>query len=283
MSGQYGIKRISICLTLFFCCLFSVKPVKSQSAVSERYLHPFGALTLTGGVGIAYYMGDLRDGISNHPGLGPSVSVGALYRLTEHFSARGEIRFYQVAADQKYSKKFNNNLSFRTRNPDLNVGIQADVFAYNRHKKVNPYFLAGVGVTYMTPKAEIDGNWESLAPLQTEGIKYNRLPLVFMAGIGVSSKIAERWSIGMELCNNFVNSDYLDDVSDVYPDFSTLSSDLARRLSDRSSEVGLPPQQPGWHRGRPNRKDMYMFLQVRVNYLIGTRKEAHERKNVRCP
>jgi len=263
-----------------FCHLSSGQ---DRGKYQGRYMPPLGVFSLTGGVGVAYYMGELRDGVSKHLGLGPSVSVGALYRLTEHFSARGEVRFYGVSADQKYSKNNQQNLSFRTRNPDLNVGIQADLFAYNRHAKFNPYLLGGVGVTYLTPKAQLDGEWISLAPLQTEGVKYNRLPLVFMLGAGFSTQIAERWSLGMELVNNFANSDYMDDVSTVYPDYSTLPSDLARRLSDRSSEIGGIPQQPGWHRGRPDRKDMYLFLQLRVNYLIGTKKEAHERKSVRCP
>lgn len=276
-------KRIVASLILLFLSLYNVEPVKSQSTVSERYLHPFGVFSLTGGVGIAYYQGDLRTSINKHLGLGPSVSVGALYRLSEHFSARGEIRFYQVSADQKYDKNYVQNLSFKTSNPDINLGIQADLFAYNRHAKTNPYFLAGVGVTYMTPTAVLDGKRGSLAPLQTEGVKYSRLPLVFMAGIGVSTRVSDRWSIGLELCNNFVNSDYLDDVSGVYPDPATLSSDLARRLSDRSPEIGQAPREPGWHRGTSPKKDKYLFFQFRANYRIGTRKEAHERKAVRCP
>lgn len=280
MSYLYSMRRALVCL--IFLSLFFARPVKAQSV--KRYMPPFGVFSLTGGAGIAYYMGDLRAGrINRHLGLGPSISAGALYRLTEHLSARGEVRFYQVSAHQKYTPNYQKNLSFRTRNPDLNIGIQADLFAYNRHEKINPYLFGGVGVTYMTPKAELDGKWISLAPLQTEGVKYNRLPLVFMAGGGISSQVAERWSIGMELCNNFMNSDYLDDVSTVYPGDAMLSSDMARRLSDRSSEIGAAKQEPGWHRGSPGRKDMYLFLQFRVNYLIGTKKEAHERRNVRTP
>lgn len=273
-------KRVIFCLSLLL--LFFVQPAKSQ--YKKRYMPPFGVFSLTGGAGVAYYMGDLRTGRPNrHLGLGPSISVGALYRLTEHLSARGEIRFYQVSAHQKYTPNYQQNLSFRTRNPDLNLGVQADLFGYNRHEKINPYLFGGFGFTYMTPKAELDGKWVSLAPLQTEGVKYSRLPLVFMAGAGISSQVAERWSVGVELCNNFVNSDYLDDVSTVYPNFETLPNDISRRLSDRSQEIGAPKQEPGWHRGRPNRKDMYLFLQFRVNYLIGTKKEAHERRNVRTP
>lgn len=280
MSYLYSMRRVLVCL--IFLPLFFAGAVKAQS--TKRYMPPFGVFSLTGGAGIAYYMGDLRSGkINRHLGLGPSVSIGALYRLTEHFSARGELRFYQVSADQKYTPKYQQNLSFKATNPDLNIGFQADLFEYNQHAKINPYLFGGVGVTYMTPTAKLDGRRGSLAPLRTEGVKYNRLPLVFMAGIGISMQVADRWSIGGELCNNFVNSDYLDDVSTVYPDPATLSSDLARRLSDRSSEIGAPKQEAGWHRGSPNNNDKYLFLQLRVNYLIGTKKEAHERRNVRTP
>lgn len=275
--------RTLLCLFFFCCFLLSIFSVQSQPVRNTRYMPPKGVLSLTGGIGVAYYMGDLRDQLTRHLGLGPSVSLGALYRLTEHVSARGEIRFYQISGDQKYSTNFQNNLSFRARNPDLTVGLQADMFAYNRHSPFNPYLFGGVGVTYMTPTAVYQGKRGSLAPLQTEGVKYNRLPLVFTAGAGFSVEVAERWTVGMELCNNFVNSDYLDDVSTVYPDPASLKSDIARNLSDRSVEGGFRPNEPGWHRGNPNKKDMYLFFQLRANYVIGTRKEAHERKAVRCP
>ena len=251
---------------------------------SGRYVNPFGVVSITGGVGVAYYMGDLSDGVNmKHLGLGPSISIGGLYRLTEHLSARGELRFYQVSADQQYSKNAQNNLSFKTFNPDINLGIQADLFSYNRQAPINPYLFGGIGFTLLNPKAKIDGEWQSLAPLTTEGVKYNRLPLVFTAGIGVSIKTTERLKLGIELCNNFLNSDYLDDVSTVYPNPDLLPSDLARRLSDRSPEIGLEPRQPGWNRGSAENKDSYLFLQVRATYLIGNRMQAQERKKTRCP
>ena len=251
---------------------------------SGKYINPFGVMSVTAGVGVAYYMGDLSDGVNmKHLGLGPSISVGGLYRLTEHVSARGELRFYKVSADQKYSKNFQNNLSFKTFNPDLNLGIQADLFSFNRQAPVNPYLFGGIGFTLLNPKAQIDGQWYSLAPLTTEGVKYSRLPLVFTGGIGVSFKTTQRLSLGVELCNNFVNSDYLDDVSTVYPNPDQLPSDLARRLSDRAPEIGEQPRQPGWNRGSAQSKDSYLFLQARVTYLIGNRTQALERKKTRCP
>ncbi|WP_035361612.1 outer membrane beta-barrel protein [Dyadobacter alkalitolerans] len=251
---------------------------------SGKYINPFGVMSVTAGVGVAYYMGDLSDGVNmKHLGLGPSISVGGLYRLTEHLSARGELRFYKVSADQKYSKNAQNNLSFKTFNPDINLGIQAELFSFNSQPRVNPYLFGGLGFTLLNPKARIDGEWVNLAPLTTEGVKYKRLPLVFTAGIGVSLKTTERLNLGLELCNNFVNSDYLDDVSTVYPNPDQLPSDLARRLSDRSPEIGLEPRQPGWNRGSAKSKDSYLFLQVRGTYSIGNRMQAKERRKTRCP
>ncbi|WP_031530809.1 outer membrane beta-barrel protein [Dyadobacter crusticola] len=273
----------AITLILIFGAFLN-SSAQGRSKFGGRYVNPFGDLSLTAGAGVAYYMGDLRDGVSmKHLGLGPAISIGALYRLTEHLSARGELRFYGVAADQQYSKNFQNNLSFKTFNPDLNIGIKADLFSFNRQARVNPYLLGGIGFTLLNPKAEIDGTWQKLAPLRTEGVKYTRLPLVFTAGIGVSFRVAERFDLGLEICNNFVNSDYLDDVSTVYPNPDLLPSDLARRLSDRAPEIGQPARQPGFNRGNPDSKDSYLFLQAKAAYRIGNRMQAKERKKTRCP
>jgi opacity protein-like surface antigen len=268
------------CLTLSF---FDAR-AQNRSKFGTKYVSPFGVVSLTAGLGVAYYGGDLNDGLNmKHLGLGPAISLGGLYRLTENISARGEIRFYQVSADQKYSKNNQHNLSFRTRNPDVNLGLQFDLFSFNRQSKINPYLFGGLGFTLLNPKAKLEGEWYSLAPLTTEGIKYSRVPLVLTGGIGVSFKTTERLSLGLELNNNFVRSDYLDDVSTVYPNPDNLPSDLSRQLSDRSGEIGLTPQQPGWIRGNAKNKDSYLFFQVRATYLIGNRMQALERRKTRCP
>lgn len=271
-------------IALFNMLFFASESMAQRSKFGSKYIPPFGVVSLTGGVGVAYYTGELNESVNfKHLGLGPSVSLGGMYRLTENFSARGEIRFYQVSGDLKYSKKFERNLSFRTRNPDLSLGIQADLFSFNRQAKINPYLFAGVGVTYLSPKAKLDGKWYSLAPMTTEAVRYNRLPLVLNGGIGVSVRTSDRLSLGLELCNSFLQSDYLDDVSTVYPDPDNLPSDLARSLSDRSPEIGQPAQQVGWIRGNAKNNDSYLFFQVRATYLIGNRMQALERRKTKCP
>lgn len=271
-------------IVFFGLCLSNFDVQSQGNRAGARYMPPFGVLSLTGGVGLTYYYGDLNNKVNlKHLGMGPAISLGALYRITEHFSARGEFRFYQTSGDQKYSKYPVNNLSFRTRNPDINLGIQADLYSFNSHAKINPFLYLGVGTTYLNPKAKLDGRWYSLPALTTEGVKYSRLPLVITGAIGVSVQVFDRLSLGVELNNNFVRSDYFDDVSSVFPNPDQLPSDLARRLSDRSAEIGLEPKQPGWHRGAGSRNDIFSIAQVRATYLIGNRMQASERKRMRCP
>ena len=243
-----------------------------------------GVISLVGGAGVAYYMGDLRDDLDfAHLGLGPTLALGGSYRLTEHLSARGELRLYRVSADQRYSRNFQNNLSFRATNPDLQLGLQADLFSFSRQPRLNPYLVLGVGVTYLTPKAQLDGKWHSLPPLRTENVRYNRLPFFFSGGIGFLARMSTHWRLGLELSNNYLQSDYLDDASTVFPNPDDLPSDLARRLSNRSEEIGQPAPQPGWIRGNPGLNDTYLFFSVRAQYLLTTRHQLLERRKVRCP
>lgn len=243
-----------------------------------------GVITLTGGAGVAYYMGDLTDGVDfQHLGLGPNLAFGGQYRLAEHFSLRSELRVYQVRADQKYSRNFKNNLSFRTRNPDFYIGAQAELFPFSSQSRVNPYLFAGLGTTHLNPKAKLDGAWYSLPPLQTEGKSYSRMPLLIVAGLGVDVKITDRWSAGVELCNNFLNSDYLDDASSTYPEPDQLPSDIARRLSDRGGEVGQSAHKPGDIRANPKTNDSYIFLSLKANYILTSTYFGKMRRKNRCP
>lgn len=263
------------------CLTMTQAHAQNRSKSFAKNADPFGVISITGGVGGAFYYGDLN----NKPvfkGLGPSISLGALYRITEHFSARGELRFYQVSGAQSNSKYFIDNLSFRTRNPDLSLGVQADLFPYSRQAIVNPYAVLGLTATYITPKTQYNGEWVSLAPLQTEGKKYSRLPLAVTGAGGINVRATDRLSLGLELNINYMFSDHLDDVGGLYPNNDLLSSDLAKALSDRSAEIGMDRKQEGWFRKQGKLNDLYAFLQLRATYTIGTKAQARERRNMRC-
>ncbi len=251
-----------------------------NAGAQHRPADPFGQISLIAGGGIAYYMGDISADLgSDDLGLGPVFTLGAAYRLSEHLSARGELRLYRLSGDSKNTSHPEKNLSFTTLNPDLAVALQADLLPFTRRARVNPYGLLGVGVTFLTPKAVYNGTTYSLAPLHTEGKKYGRLPLVLSGGIGALVRITNRWSAGVEISGNYLLSDYLDDVSTVYPSRDMLESDLALELAYR----GAFDQQPGYIRGNPKSKDSYILLTAKVHYALPDRGYAKDRKQMKCP
>jgi hypothetical protein len=247
-----------------------------------------GTLKITAGAGLSYYMGDLRSDM-NLQFIQPQFSVGANYRLSERLSARGELNFYRLTGAQAGGRNWFNNLSFRASNPAFNVALQLDAVKFSSDKRFRPYLFGGAGLTYITPKAKYEGAWYSLAPLMTEKVAYNRSVLFFLGGMGFGWKYNDRWGFALELSNNYARSDYLDDVSTVYPDPAGMS-EMALKLSDRRPELDpalLPPDfprnnQPGFTRGNPKVKDSFGFLTIKAEYLLSTRHYRAEKRKTRC-
>lgn len=223
------------------------------------------------GVGTTRYTGDMNEpGNFAHLRLGAALSVAATYRLSQQLSFRAETQLYYIYGSHQHTHIDYNNLSFHSLNPDAWAGLQWDVWRVDDpYRATIPYVFAGVGLTYMTPKATYQGKSYSLAPLHTEGIIYNRMPLIIRYGFGLPLLSGERIRLNIEGAYTHVQSDYLDDVSTVYPDRSGMSS-LAAALSDRRSEIGLRANQPGEQRGNSSRNDGYLILSARVVFVLIT-------------
>ncbi len=274
---------------VFLFLIFCAQVLRSQTSRSSRLYRntpAFGSMKLSFGGGLSYYLGDMR-AKTDLRFIEPHLAVALLYRLSEHFSARGEINLYRLSAKQEGGPIWYNNLSFRSTNSAAYVGLQADLFGFHTERFIKPYIFGGIGMTFINPKAYYQGKWYSLRPLQTEGVAYNRLVRIALVGIGVSFKYNDRLGFAVELSDNFANSDYLDDVSTNYPD-PTGMSELALALSDRRPELtnlptGYPARnEPGNQRGNPKIKDSYGFLSLRAEYLIGSPMRRAERRKLKC-
>lgn len=267
----------------FFFAVFLFLVIAIPHTGNAQYPHnpmsdPYGQINVFAGGGIAYYMGDISSNFgSGNLGLGPAFLLGGSYRFTERLSAVGQLRLYKVSGDSQYTNHPEKNLSFKTTNPDLSLALQADLFPYTSRPRVNPHAQLGLGFTYLSPKADWQGTTYSLPQFQTEGNKYWRLPLYITGGIGATVRITRNWSAGIDLSGNFVLSDYLDDVSTNYPEFDQLASNLAFDLSYRGTD-----QQPGYIRGNPKSKDIYVILAAKVIYSLPNKKYAKERKATKC-
>lgn len=252
-------------------------PVRAQRSVIWQ--EKPGTWSLNVGVGLSRYLGDLNERFDlAHLRLGLAMSAAVTYRLTDQLALRADAQVYSVRGSHQNTHLAPNNLSFRSVNPDLSVGVQYDVWpSQDRNHTIIPYGIVGIGLTYMTPKATYRGNSYSLALLHTEGVAYNRLPLIARYGIGIPIVSTNRLKGSVEGLYTHVMSDYLDDVSTVYPNQNGLTP-VAASLSDRGPEVGTAPSPAGARRGNAKRNDGYLILSARLVYVLITPLQRNYRR-----
>lgn len=268
-------KNGSLILILLFVVLCN--EVNGQSFYALRKQRD---LILTVGTGTATHFSDFQDP-GDYIDAKPSLNVGVqLYPLRHVFenriSARAELSWFNLKGeDSKASdSRVVRNLSFYSNNFELNaVGIVnligQDQRFYNR-SAFNVYGLVGVGVLYMNPKTEYQGEKYALQPLQTEGVSYSKFQFVIPYGLGVKFKASPMFNIGVEGVWRKTFTDYMDDVSGrFYADPASLSSDLSRTLADRRLERDPNyPILPNQVRGNPDKKDSYMLVNLKLEYYL---------------
>jgi len=256
---------------LLFLLTFSL-PVFSQKGYE-----------LGGFIGISNYIGDINPDFSLKT---PSPSITAIgrYNFNTRTSLRLDVSAGRLAGRDSISENSfqkSRNLSFRTDYVDAAFGFEFNFFPLvhgSRDKYFTPYIFAGLVLAYYNPKANIDDEWHALRNLGTEGQRsggeYAQIAGGTAYGFGIKMDINDVWSFNAELAIRQLGTDYLDDVSTVYPDMNELLArrgELAVRLSDRSVELGIDPPigAPGRQRGNNVDNDAYYSFRVGVVYYIG--------------
>jgi len=253
--------------------LLSASVADAQSFYSIRRER---SLLATFGTGTAAYLGEM----TNPGSLGKvryNIVVGGEYYLTSRISARAELTYFNISGSDATANddRVERNLSFTSNNFEISTTGAFNLFPNGRRFYQRPgfniYGFAGIGIMYMNPKAEYQGDKVALQPLQTEGIKYSRFQPVIPYGLGARLKFGPFFNILIEGGYRKTFTDYLDDVSiKRYPDPAILSSDQARALSDRRLERDPNyPISPGIGvRGNPDNDDGYFLLNVKVQYYL---------------
>ena len=259
-----------VCQILFLCCLFT----SATSQVKE-----FGLFA-----GGAYYRGELnRTHFSQ-----TDYAIGGIFKQdfpNDRISLRFQLLFNQVKADDFKSgniQQLNRNLSFKSSVVEFGPVLEVDFFKFhpgqNNTAKAafgTPYFMGGINIMRMNPKARYNGEWIELQPLGTEGQgsslttapkKYSLNQIVIPFGIGIKVNLSHHSSFSMEYGFRKTFTDYLDDVSGLYPDLSALDP-LARELSDRArNPEGINQSSYGLQRGNPADKDWYTVFGFSITY-----------------
>jgi len=104
-------------------------------------------------------------------------------------------------------------------------------------------------------------------------VEYSRFTAAYTFGAGIRFKINAFIDVIADAGFRYTGSDYLDDVSTVYPtDQWEELTELGQQLSDRSGEVGMDPplsqRGEGQIRGNPDRNDAYFLGNVKVAYYF---------------
>ena len=132
--------------------------------------------------------------------------------------------------------------------------------------KFTPFIYFGVGMLNYFPSTIYQGKTYLLRGRNTEGEKkaYPTSAISIPYGAGIKYNIAGKLTLGADIGYRNPNTDYLDDVSGVYPRNGGF-------LSDRSGEkTGVYIGTPGSQRGDFSPRDTYFFAQISISYTFVT-------------
>ncbi len=231
------------------------------------------------GTGAAFYFGDLaKDGTFRF--VKPNFALSARYNFHDRFSVESQLTWFMLTGDDsKDPIKEQRNLRFTSHNFELNIlghiSLFQEAIRFYQRPFANPYIYAGVGLVNYNPATKLDGKRYNLRKYDTEGPEnsYGLFTMSIPMGAGVKFRASPFININLDGGFRYVLTDYLDDVSSgIFPDPLSFNDDVARRLSDRSGELGKSPtlSEAGINvRGNPNEKDAYFILNVRVEYFFG--------------
>lgn len=252
---------------------------------AEKKAAPSARLSITAGIGIASYIGDLINSNTAFQQSSYSINAGLNYSLSNHFNARFDLGFHNV---QGYDSKSggahpDRNLSFRSNILEFSLGAEYTVLNMNNHK-FSPYLFAGIGVFHFNPRAYYgSGGTHKLRELGTEGQGlagypglYSTIAAEYPLAIGIKYVINKKITLMGEFCYRPSSTDYLDDVSTYYPDKAMLDARNPATSKFTYRGEGPYPKNPLLKRGDAGDKDGYYTTQLKVAYRLQTNKTKKE-------
>lgn len=301
-------KRIGLIVLLMISIaeIADAQSLSYQRNRDRKWMFSFGA-------GASIYDGDIHSAFydSPWPALGGNIGVGLSRKLGSQMSFRLDLNYYQISGEDASKKngtikgrkddRYVRNLSFKATNLEGSLLFTFNIIpvnGYRRRPVINPYLLFGVGITTNNPKGNhpVEGV-VNLRHLNTEALPgqgYSGTLLTVPAGLGIRVKAGENVDILFEAGRRFLFSDYLDDVSTVYPSKKNLeaagrigTSKQALIFYDRAKEGTdlegnpLPPNDPGDIRGNPKTNDSYYMVQIRLEMYLPLSTPSRKRKRAK--
>ena len=224
-------------------------------------------------IGGANYMGDLSSQRIVPEETNLMMGILARYNFSPTLSARAGLTRATISGkDQNSLSEATRlrNLHFRSQVYEFSAVGEYNLLPYNiRDQKTGvPYLFAGLALTRFNPEAQMHGQWYELQPRHTEGVDYKRTVVAIPFGIGMKFNFSYKANFGFELDARKTFTDYLDDVSNRYPDvfamraYAPLNAALSYRTPELTGEFTENPA--GQMRGNPANKDWYFFAGINL-------------------
>ncbi|TAF78016.1 MAG: hypothetical protein EAZ53_00635 [Bacteroidetes bacterium] len=294
-----------IITTLFFLghfISFSQKQTETKGnggevALTNKVIYPLSVFV---GIGTTSYYGQLASTQHSFKTLNYQINLGIKYRISPRFCVGGLFRHAALAGSDAKSDvkqpegggRFERNLSFRTPIYNLEVFGTFDILPFMKYygdgsleKGVNlgvaPYLIAGIGVMYFNPTAELNGERYSLRKIYTSLEKqqngfYSPITFLVTYGAGMRVSLTRMLDLGVDLTFTNTFTDNLDDLASQshYPDKSqipVIDAQLADRyaLADRTT-TDLRSNSKG------KILDSYFMLNIKLEYTLpfGNKKDS---------
>ena len=255
-------KQVSIIIILFLLRLH----VSAQKGIE-----------LGGWLGLSNYFGDLKTNLDFSEPRGAGGLVFR-YNFDERISYKSSFNYARIHGDDVNSDnsyEFNRQLRFYSDIYEWSNQVEFNFFPYvhgSDDENWTPYLFGGITALTFTPKREVDGRVFNLRLHGTEGQamgeEYSKWTVAGLLGFGMKWDINYDWSINVEAGIRVSTSDYIDDVSNVYPDF-----DVLRQERGQSAVLLSDPTQNALNqfrqRGNNKNNDSYVLFGVSVMRYFG--------------
>lgn len=206
----------------------------------------------------------------------PAYGVFARVNMSSSFAITASLTNATISGDDKnFAHNAIRNINFNTPIFEYAGWVEFNFFKFGvdvQDKRYTPYVFLGAAITQYDPSAVAStGQTVKLRNLRTEDIQYGTYTVSIPWGVGFKWQFHKHFAMDWNLGFRYSMSDYLDDVSTVYPDFRDMQKrkgDLAAELSDpsRAANFGLPLNQKGYRRGNADYSDWYIVSTVSLSY-----------------
>ena len=231
-------------------------------------------------VGASFYMGDLNP---MYPFAQSRLQFGGLVRF--NYNYRWTFRFdYShatvTASDEVIKWRPERGLNFISKINDFSLMAEFNFMEYytgNPKKNVSPYIFGGISVFLYNTFTKVGDELVDLCNYDTEGPQdpdekwYNKMfgkgapvGVSIPFGFGVKFALSRHMAATVELCMRKTLTDYLDDVTKVYPEEHALYTTADGNTYDLTDPTGN--YIAGHQRGNASFKDWYGMGRVSLTW-----------------